>query len=76
MTLICTSVGKTFSDYNELKAEKIPRTYKTPDDEVMEDMQRQFHIPDSLKDKSMDEITPEEWDKVITPQHKELSEAK
>jgi hypothetical protein len=50
----CTNVGKTFSDCGELKAEKIPRTYKTPDDKVMEDMQRQFRMPDSLKDKSMD----------------------
>ena len=50
---------------------RAPSTYKTPDDEVMEDIQRQFHISDSFKDKNMDEMTFEEWDTVITPQHKE-----
>ena len=34
-------------------------------------MQRQMHISDHLKGKSIDEITPEDLDNMITPEHKE-----
>ena len=51
-------VRKTFLDESDLNADKSPNTYKTPDDEVLEDIQRQMHISDSFKDKSIDEITP------------------
>ena len=37
----------------------------------MEDMQRQIHLTDSLKGKSIEEITHEDLDKIITPEHKE-----
>ena len=37
----------------------------------MEDMQGQIHISDSLKDRNIDELTPEDFDNIITPQHKE-----
>ena len=41
------------------------------DDEIIENMQGQFHISDSLKGKSIEEITEEDLDKIITPEHKE-----
>jgi hypothetical protein len=50
---------------------KPQREYKRFDSDVIEDMQRQMHISDPLKDKSMDEITPEDLDRMITPEHKE-----
>ena len=34
-------------------------------------MQRQMHISDSLKGKSIEELTEEDLDKIITPEHKE-----
>jgi hypothetical protein len=56
---------------SELKAANSPKKYRCLDDEVLEDMQRQMHITDPLKSKSIEEITDEDLDKVITPQHKE-----
>ena len=63
--------GKTLVDESGLKVDKSPNKYKNLDDEIMEDMQGQIHISDSLKDKNIDELTPEDLDKIITPQHKE-----
>ena len=63
--------GKTLVDESGLKVDKNPNKYKNLDDEIIEDMQRQIHISDSLKDKSIDEITDEDLDKIITPEHKE-----
>jgi hypothetical protein len=37
----------------------------------MEDMQRQVHLTDSIKGKKYEEMTEEDWDKIITPEHKE-----
>ena len=34
-------------------------------------MQRQMHISDSLKGKSIEELTDEDLDRIITPEHKE-----
>ena len=63
---------KTLEDESGLKADNKPQSkYKRLDDDVIEDMQRQMHITDSLKGKSIDEITPEDLDKIITPEHKE-----
>ena len=62
---------KTFVDESILKVDKSPNKYKNLDDKIIEDMQSQINIFDSLKGKSIDEITTEEWDKVYTPQHKE-----
>ena len=61
---------KTLVDESRLKVES-PNKYKNLDDEIMENMQGQFHISDSLKDKSIDEITTEDLDNIITPEHKE-----
>ena len=63
--------GKTLVDESGLKVEKSPNKYKNLDDEIFENMQGQLHISDSLKDKSIDEITEEDLDKIITPEHKE-----
>ena len=54
-----------------LEVDKSSNKYKNLDDEVIEDMQRQMHITDALKGKSIEEITTEELDKIITPDHKE-----
>ena len=62
---------KTLVDESILKVDKSPNKYKNLDDEIMEDMQGQLHISDSLKDKSIDEITAEDLDNIITPEHKE-----
>ena len=58
-------------DENGLKADKSPKKYKSLDDEVFEEMQRQMHITDPLKGKSIDELTDEDMDRIITPEHKE-----
>ena len=50
---------------------KAPNKYKSLDGKVIEYMQGQLHISDSLKDKDIDEITEEDLDKIITPEHKE-----
>jgi hypothetical protein len=50
---------------------ELPSKYKNLDDRINEDMQRQLHIKDSLKNKRMDEITDEDLNKVITPEHEE-----
>ena len=65
--------GKTLADESGLKVDKSPNKYKNLDDEIIEDMQRQMHISDSLKGKSIDEITDEDLDKIITPEHKRIS---
>ena len=54
-----------------LKADKSPNKYKYLDDKVIEDMQRQMHITNPLKGESIEEITDEDLDKIITPEHKE-----
>ena len=63
---------KTLEDESGLKADNKPQSkYKSLDDKVFEDMQRQMHLSDSLKGKSIEEITDEDLDKMITPEHKE-----
>ncbi len=63
---------KTLADESRSNAENKPQgKYKRLDRDVIEDMQRQMHITDPLKDKSIEEITDEDLDKIITPQHKE-----
>ena len=47
------------------------RKYKHVDDEIIEDMQAQMNMSDSLKGKNIEEMTEEELDKIITPEHKE-----
>jgi hypothetical protein len=66
-----TNDEKTFVDENGLRVDKSQSRYKRLDDNVFEDMQRQMHITDHLKGKCIEEITDEELDKIITPQHKE-----
>ncbi len=64
--------GKTLGYESRLKAEDKPQTkYKKLDDEIFEDMQRQLYLTDSLKDKSIEEITEEDLDRIMTPQHRE-----
>lgn len=64
--------GKTLADERSLNAENKPQIkHKRLDIDVIEDMQRQMHITDPLKGKSNREITQEDLDKVITPEHKE-----
>jgi hypothetical protein len=64
--------GKTLVGESGLKVENKPQSkYKKLEDEIMENMQGQLHISDPLKDKSIDEITKEDLDNIITPQHKE-----
>ena len=63
--------GKTLAGENELKADNCPTKYKNLDDKVFEDMQRQMHITDALKGKSIEELTEEDLEKIITPEHKE-----
>ena len=64
--------GKTLTDESGLKADNKPQSkYKKLDDEIFEDMQRQLHLTDSLKDKSIEEMTEEDLDRIITPQHRE-----
>ena len=65
------SGGKTFVSESEVKADNSPNKHKYLDDKVFEDMQRQMHITDHLKGKSMEEITNEDLDGIITPEHKE-----
>jgi hypothetical protein len=63
---------KSITEDNGFKDDNITqRKFENLDDEVMEDMQRQVQITDSLKDKSIEEMTEEDWNKIITPQHKE-----
>ena len=64
--------GKTEMDDGGLNVHnKDPDKYKNLDDEIMKDMQRQVHIADSLKGNSIEEMTEENWDKIVTPEHKE-----
>jgi hypothetical protein len=63
--------GKALVDKSGVKVDKSPKKYKSLDDEVIEDMQRQMHITDHLKGKSIEELTEEDLDKIITPEHKE-----
>jgi hypothetical protein len=64
--------GKTLVDESGLKVENKPRSkYKKLDDEIIEDMQCQLYLTDSLKGKNIEEINNEDLDKIITPQHKE-----
>ena len=64
--------GKTLMDKSGLKVEENPQSkYTKLDDEIMENMRGQLHISDSLKDKSMEEITVEDLDRIISPEHKE-----
>ena len=44
---------------------------KRLDSDVIENMQRQFHVTDSLEGKSIEEITDEDLDRIISPEHKE-----
>jgi hypothetical protein len=62
--------GKVLVDKSEVKVDKSPNKYKCLDDEVFEDMQRQMHIADNLNGKSIEEITDEDLDSIITPEHK------
>jgi hypothetical protein len=63
---------KTLEDESGLKADNKPQSkYKKLDDEIFDDMQRQIHLTDSLKGKSIEEMTQEDMDKIITPEHKE-----
>ena len=64
--------GKTLADESVLNVEKKPQSkYKRLDSDVIEDMQRQMHITDSLKDKDIEKLTEEDLDKIITPEHRE-----
>ena len=47
------------------------RKYKHVDDEIIEDMRAQMNMSDSLEGKNIEEMTEEDWDKIITPEHKE-----
>jgi hypothetical protein len=63
--------GKTSADKSGLMADRSPNKYKRLDSDVIEDMQRQMHMTDHLKGKSMEEITDKDLDNIITPEHKE-----
>ncbi len=65
--------GKTVAEQSRLNVEgKFQSKHqRLVDSDVIEDMQRQFNISDSLKDKNIDELTPEDLNKIITPEHKE-----
>jgi hypothetical protein len=62
---------KTSAGENGLEGYKTPNKYRSWDDKVFEDMQHQIHFSDSLKDKNIEEITTEDLDKTISPEHKE-----
>ena len=63
---------KTLLDESGLKVDdKNQSKYKNLDDEIFEDMQRQLCVTDSLEGKSIDKMNDEDFDKLITPQHKE-----
>ncbi|HYO07081.1 MAG TPA: hypothetical protein VER14_08860 [Phototrophicaceae bacterium] len=47
-------------DENGLWVDKSPNKYKNLDDEVFEEMQRQMHITNHLKGKSIKEFTEED----------------
>ncbi len=63
--------GKTLADKSRLKVDKNPNKHKDLDSDVIEDMQRQLHITNPLKGKSTEEITDEDLDRLLTPEHKE-----
>ena len=64
--------GKTLADESRLKTEnKSQSKYKNLDDEIIENMQRQMHIKDPFKGKSIDEVTEDDLDRLITPEHRE-----
>ncbi len=64
--------GRKLVDESGLKVGDKPQIkHKRLDSDVIEDMQRQLHITDPLKDKSIEELTDEDLDRIITPEHKE-----
>ena len=64
--------GKSSVDKSGINVEnKTQSKYKRLDRDVIEDMQRQMHMVDHLEGKAIDELTEEDLDKIITPEHKE-----
>ncbi len=61
-----------FNYKNVIKDSHITDTindYNNYDDEVMRSMQAQIHKSDTLNGKSQEEMTDEDWNKLITPAH-------